>query len=122
MKFITPFLLLIVTSVNADSTCSKNAWIKICVNSQSGKDIKGDFYITGGKDANDIDIQTLTIAVNKFVGGSCAISRDYNSIQCITDNQWRSSYWSGKMNIEFDCNTYQYMAYSADWKSRDYYC
>ncbi|KAI8061005.1 hypothetical protein BC940DRAFT_310898 [Gongronella butleri] len=125
MKFATLLCLvlaLIIASVRADYTCSQNAWIKVCVKSVQGTSVTGKMFITSGKGAFAIPNYSLMPPFQRMMGGTCTYDRNSNDFYCKTTTQWKSAYWSGIMNIEFDCNSVPYMGYSQDWKSYDYYC
>ncbi|KAI8061003.1 hypothetical protein BC940DRAFT_310895 [Gongronella butleri] len=79
-------------------------------------------YVTSGKDALTIPDYSLIPAFEKMMGGTCSYDRSTNHFFCQTNTNWRSAYWSGIMNIEFDCSLRPYMAYNQDWASYDYYC
>jgi hypothetical protein len=124
-NFVTILLISLFsfTYIYCDSTCSKNAWIKICIDG-------GDYYnniwgtakITSGKQHDDISSTEIVNSLNKIIEARCAWDRQSGKINCVTNYKWKSYYWSNQGNIEFDCNSGGLMRYGFNWRSRDYYC
>ncbi|KAI8065819.1 hypothetical protein BC940DRAFT_302965 [Gongronella butleri] len=114
---LASILLLGVTSVFADSRCSKNAWVGVNVLSVDYEIVRADVYIQSGKNHDDISIDELTSGLSRclFEGGRCTMPGGKDWIQCTSNYQWQSSRWTGEVDIEFDCNFGGVSCYQADW-------
>ncbi|CAO3624275.1 unnamed protein product [Cunninghamella blakesleeana] len=114
--------LLLIGLTNADSTCSKNVWITICVNGRDQHTAWGIFKLTSGKSYRDVLDDELIVLFNRRMDGTCSMNRGAGTWSCSTNSAWRSADWSDRGNLEFDCNSGNVMGYGFGWRSRDYYC
>ncbi|KAF9990222.1 hypothetical protein BGZ75_003114 [Mortierella antarctica] len=112
-------LALFAYPVAANRHCNKNAWV-VFNTSRNGKgQACGQMTITSGKSAYDLPTATAMRAISDcaYSHYGCTgnwVDNSHWEFCCTESPDWKA-YYSGSMNIEFDCSDGPYTCYDLKW-------
>ncbi|KAF9273516.1 hypothetical protein BGZ68_001427 [Mortierella alpina] len=103
----------------ANRHCSKNAWVSFHTSRKGNGQACGQMSITSGKEANDLPTNTAMRAISDCAYSNYGCSgywADNNHWEfCCNDSPDWKPYYSGTMNIEFNCSDGPYTCYNLKW-------
>ncbi|KAF9575789.1 hypothetical protein EC968_001576 [Mortierella alpina] len=112
-------LALVAHPVAANRHCSKNAWVSFHTSRQGNGKACGQMSITSGKNAYDLPTLTAMRAISDCAysnyGCTGSWENDNHWEFCCTDSPDWKPYYSGTMNIEFNCSDGPYTCYNLKW-------